>query len=90
MNIDDKMGWPRRDPRSLALEETAIDTVPHWQWCELDSNGYVVIDVTPERVQGEWWLVDTVLVASPNEEHGSTWMVRHGEPRAVQVSAGDR
>ncbi len=83
MNIDDKMGWPRRDERSLEIERIAIETVPHWKWCELDSNGYVVIDVTRDRVLAEWWFVDTVLAPSTHEECGGRWMVEHGRPFAV-------
>ncbi|MCJ7437588.1 MAG: alkaline phosphatase D family protein [Acidimicrobiia bacterium] len=86
MNIDDKMGWPRRDERSLALERTAIDTLPHWKWCEFDSNGYVVIDVDRERVQAEWWFVDTVLAPSTHEDLGARWLVEHGSQQAIEVS----
>ena len=86
MNIDDKMGWPRRDERSLTLERTAVDTLPHWKWCEFDSNGYVVIDVDRERVQAEWWFVDTVLARSTLEELGARWLVEHGSQQAVEVS----
>lgn len=86
MNIDDKMGWPRRDERSLAIERAAIETVPHWKWCELDSNGYVLVDLTPQRLLAEWWFVDTVLEPSTNEVCGGRWMVEHGKPAAVPVS----
>jgi len=85
MNIDDKMGWPRRDARSLAIERAAVDTLPHWRWCELDSNGYIVVDVTPDRVQAEWWFVDTVLARSTHEELGASWLVEHGSQQAIEV-----
>ena len=85
MNIDDKMGWPRRDGRSLAIERAAVETLPHWKWCELDSNGYIVVDVTPERVQAEWWFVDTVLARSTHEELGARWLVEHGSQQAIEV-----
>ena len=69
MNIDDEdLGWPPGTSPSYALERTAVDTLPHWKWCEFDSNGYVVIDVDRERVQAEWWFVDTVLARSTHEE----------------------
>ncbi len=84
MNIDDKMGWPRRDERSLALEREAVEVLPHWKWCELDSNGYVVVDVDRERVQAEWWFVDTVLEPSAHEELGARWAVEHGRPEVVE------
>jgi len=86
MNIDDKMGWPRRDDRSLAIEHAAVESLPHWKWCELDSNGYIVVDVTPERVQAEWWFVDTVLAPSTHEELGARWLVEHGSQQAIEVS----
>jgi alkaline phosphatase D len=84
MNIDDKMGWPRRDPRSLELERLAVEILPHWKWCELDSNGYVVVDVDRERVQAEWWFVDTVTAPSDAEGLGACWFVEHGSQRAIE------
>jgi phosphodiesterase/alkaline phosphatase D-like protein len=84
MNIDDKMGWPRRDERSLELERIAVEVLPHWKWCELDSNGYVVVDVDRQRVQAEWWFVDTVTAPSRHEELGARWFVEHGSQRAMQ------
>jgi alkaline phosphatase D len=83
MNIDDKMGWPRRDERSQAFERTAVDVLPHWKWCEFDSNGYLVVDVDRERVQAEWWFVDTVLTPSTHQELGARWLVEHGSHEAI-------
>jgi alkaline phosphatase D len=86
MNIDDKMGWPRRDDRSLAIERTAVETLPHWKWCEFDSNGYMVIDVDRERLQAEWWYVDTVTAPSTHEELGARWLVEHGSQQATDAT----
>ena len=79
-NVDDKMGWPPRT-KSIPFEEGLVREVPHVKWCEFDSHGYVVVDVTDERVRGEWWFVDTVLEASAGESLGAAWEVRRGEPR---------
>jgi hypothetical protein len=43
----------------------------------------MVVDVTPERVLGEWWFMDTVLEPSTNEELAAAWMVEHGRPTAI-------
>jgi alkaline phosphatase D len=84
-NVDDKMHWaPRTD--SLAVERAVLDALPHVKWCDLDSNGYVVVDVTPERVQGEWWHVDTVLRPSQREACSSRWMVRRGTSHLVPAA----
>ena len=79
-NVDDKMGWAPRT-ESLAIERAYVDALPHVRWCELDSNGYVVIDVTHDEVTAEWWHVDTVLHPSANETCAARWTVRHGTNR---------
>jgi alkaline phosphatase D len=82
-NLDDKMGWPRRDERSLAVERELMKVLPHWKWCDLDDHGSVVVDVTADRVVAEWWFVPTVLERVPGEESGARWMVDHGARQIV-------
>jgi alkaline phosphatase D len=77
-NLDDKMGWPCRDEQSLAAERRAVEFLPHWKWVDLDSHGYVIVDVTPARLTAEYWHLDTVLERTPNEERASVWAVDHG------------
>jgi alkaline phosphatase D len=86
-NLDDKMGWPRHDPRSRALAERAVEILPHWSWADLDSHGYVVIDVDVERVTAEWWHVDTVIEASVAEECAAAFAVASGTPAIMQLHA---
>jgi alkaline phosphatase D len=76
-NVDDKMHWAPRT-ESKAVERALIEALPHIRWCELDSNGYMVVDVTPERVVGEWWHVDTVLRPSSGEACSGRWSVAQG------------
>jgi len=83
-NVDDKMGWPPRT-ESVAIEQAMVDALPDLRWCELDSHGYVVVDVTRERVTGEWWHVDTVLRQSTAERCAARWMV---ERDAAVLTAG--
>jgi alkaline phosphatase D len=84
-NLDDKMGWPRHSAESRALERRAVDFLPHWQWVDLDSHGYVVVDVVPDRVTAEWWHVDTVLEPSTTEERARAFTVAHGDPHLVEL-----
>jgi len=81
-NLDDKMGWPRHDERARQTERAATEFLPHWQWVDLDSHGYVIVDVTPERLSAEYWHLDTVLDRSSGEERAATWVVDHGTSRA--------
>jgi alkaline phosphatase D len=84
-NLDDKLGYPRRSQNSLDAEAALIAALDHVRYCEMDSHGYVVVDVDRERVRGEWWHLDTVLERAPGESLGAAWEVRRGEPRLVDA-----
>jgi alkaline phosphatase D len=79
-NLDDDAGWNPRT-RSIEIEKEIVAANPHIHWVETDSHGYVVVDVLPERVQGDWWFVDAIHVPSPGQHHEESWMVRADEDR---------
>ncbi|NES44952.1 alkaline phosphatase D family protein [Moorena sp. SIO3B2] len=81
-NLDDKMGWERRT-QSIPIEQEVMKAFPHIHWCDFDSHGYLVIDVTPAQVTAQWWAVDTLLRPSNTEELMSTWMVESGKPKLI-------
>jgi len=83
-NVDEKMGWEPRT-RSIPIEADLIDALPHLRWVDLDSHGYVVIDVDRERTTAHWWFVDTVLERTDGEHLGSSWTVEHGRPKLVRT-----
>ncbi len=82
-NLDDKMGWPRRT-QSIPLENQILEFMPHWQWCDLDSHGYVVIDIDPERLQAEFWHLDTVLERTDGESLGARFTTALGSQQLVR------
>jgi len=43
----------------------------------------VIVDVTPERVRGEWWFVDAVRESTREQHLGAVWEARRGEPGLV-------
>ena len=83
-NFDDKMKWAART-QSIPYERDLMAAFPHMKYMDLDSHGYNVVDVTPERVQVEWWLVDTVLQRTQAESLGASWKVENGRARLLQV-----
>lgn len=85
-NLDDKMKWPRNSEESNRIAARCVDLIPDWHWADLDSHGYVVIDVTPERLTAQFWHVDEVLEPTPNEMLRCTWAVEHGSRCAKLVS----
>jgi alkaline phosphatase D len=85
-NVDEKMGWAPRTS-SVALERDLIEALPHLRWVDLDSHGYVFVDVDRKRVRAEWWFSDTVLERTDGDHLGSSWSVEHGRPRLIQTSS---
>ena len=51
----------------------------HLRLCDLDHHGYVTVDVTPERIQGDWWHVDTIARRPSGERWAGGWSLAHGE-----------
>ena len=78
-NLDDKMGWERRS-RSLELERAWIESSPNIHWCDLDSHGYLLMDVDRDRARADFMSVDTVLRPSKVETRESRWVLRKGLP----------
>jgi alkaline phosphatase D len=77
-NLDDEAGWHPRS-RSIEIEREIIEKNPHIHWLETDSHGYVAVDITAERVQGDWWFVDHVHSINHGVRPGGSWIVRDGE-----------
>lgn len=79
-NLDDKMGWAPRTG-SLQIEKHLMEALPHIRWADMDSHGYNVVDITAERVQVEWWFVETVLKRTNKESRGAAWEVSSGSTK---------
>ena len=83
-NFDDLMGWEPRT-KSLAYEQELLELFPGMNYLDLDSHGYNIVDLTPERVQVEWWYVDTVQKRTHNEQRGAAFTIESGTPALVPV-----
>jgi alkaline phosphatase D len=81
-NLDDKGGWGYRT-RSLEAEREMMELLPNVRFLDMDSHGYMVVDVTHERVRVEWWFVDTVLERTSGERLGAAFEVRAGLNEAI-------
>ncbi len=77
---------------SRALTAIVEDQLPHVRWAEIRSHGYLVVGVSPERVQGDWWHVEAVDDAEAGEHHAASWSVLASDPRlrAAAVPLADR
>ena len=84
-NLDDKAGWGYRT-KSPLVERQFLDVRRNVLWCDMDSHGYMLADLTPDRLRVEWWFVDTVLKRTPNERLAASAEVVAGSPDIVSYS----
>lgn len=68
-----------------ALDEI-FPTHPHLKFAETTRRGYVLLDLTAERIQAEWYFVRTVDERDNVEELGAALEVRAGENRLKRLS----
>lgn len=84
-NLDEEMHTQPRT-QSVDLERQVVDDNPHVRWVELDSHGYILVDVSSDRIQGDWYFVDTLRRRSDNESRASGWMVVRDEHRLREAT----
>jgi alkaline phosphatase D len=60
--------------------------IPHSKFIDFNQRGYMLLDVTPQRVVCEWWFVDTVASLSNVQTFGAAFEVQQGQNR-LQPSA---
>lgn len=80
INLNELMGTPPRTT-SVAVEEFARANNPHIRWAELDSNGYVLVTVTRDRVRGDWHFLSDVRDRKAKQALAASWEVREGDAR---------
>jgi alkaline phosphatase D len=54
---------------------------PHFKYIDFTRRGYMLLDVTRDRVVCEWWFVDTVASISNVQTLGVAFETRHGSNR---------
>jgi alkaline phosphatase D len=74
--------WPPAD--QLAAIQAAR---PHLKYVSGDERGYVVLDITRERLQADWWYVPTILERTASERFGKGMVSAAGQPHLVDASA---
>lgn len=49
---------------------------PHVQYTKLDQRGYMILDVTKQRAQADWYYMSTVEDSNYQQSFGTSWMVQ--------------
>jgi alkaline phosphatase D len=66
-----------------ALEGVIRKQNPHVGFVETAGHGYLLLEITPDRIEAQWWHVDTVRRRQPGEHLAGAWSVSRGRPRLV-------
>jgi alkaline phosphatase D len=66
--------------------EAARRARPHLRYLEGLHRGYVVLDVTRERAQADWYYVPTVITRTRLEEFGKGLITEAGRPHLIEAS----
>ena len=74
-------------PGSDADPAAIMSQNPHMKYVELASRGYLLLDITPARMQAEWWYVDDIESRNDTERFAAAWQVRAGENHVVAADA---
>ncbi|GAB3672059.1 alkaline phosphatase D family protein [Salinisphaera aquimarina] len=80
------VGTSVTSPGSDASPDAIKAQNPHMKYVQLASRGYLLLDITAERVQGEWWYVDDILTRNEQQRFAAAYRVRAGENRVVEAS----
>jgi alkaline phosphatase D len=59
---------------------------PHLKYVSGEHRGYVVLDLTRERLQADWWYVPTILERTTSEQFGQGLISEAGHPHLVPAS----
>ena len=85
-NLDDITGTPPRTS-SLAVEAVIQTNNRHVKYLNFDDHGYSVLDVTPERVQMDWYVIGDRADRDAGSAWTASWASRSGTNKVHAVSA---
>jgi len=58
---------------------------PHMKFADLDRHGYLVLTVTPEQVQGDYYFLQNILAPQTTEKWGAGFINREGTHHLIKA-----
>ena len=77
-NLNEIVAQPPRNPTSQGIENGFKATNRHVKLLEFDSHGYSVFDVTPERVQMDWYYISDRENPNASQRFATAWLAQSG------------
>lgn len=81
-NLDDITGSPPRTA-SITVEQGIMTNNRHIKYLEFDSHGFSVLDVTPARVQMDWFFLADRTRPDSGAAYATSFVVPAGQQRVV-------
>lgn len=60
------------------LAQSLVQQNRHIKNLDLTRHGYTLLDITPQRAQGDYWFADTILARSSRESFGGGFVAQNG------------
>jgi alkaline phosphatase D len=86
-NLDDITGTPRRTT-SIAIEEDFKANNRHIKYLNFDDHGYSVVDVTPHRLQMDYYMISERADRNATTRCIQSWATAADSQRVHQVVDG--
>jgi len=74
---------PFADQPDVIERERRSMAQPHIHWVEFRSRGYLIVDLTPVRTRGEWWLLDDITQRGSPERLAAAMETQRGRNHLV-------
>jgi len=74
---------------SQVIINAVISQSPHIYYAEAQRRGYVVLDVQPDKVQADWYLLDGLALNEGNQTRDASWAVFDGAPHVIEMSGAE-
>lgn len=52
---------------------------PHIKYANLDEHGFIILDINQQRIQSDWFYVNTIDQNNSNYHYGDSWYENHNE-----------
>ena len=63
-----------------------VNPNPHMKYADLIRHGYMILDLSPEKAQADWYYSKNILEETTEEEHGEGWFTKKGQNRLEKAS----
>ncbi len=70
--------------------QLSVNYNPHIKFTDLDRNGYVLVDVTPDTLQGDFYYVPTIARVAAGEEWGAGLATASGQNHLTAMAQPSR